>query len=156
MKLFANLMNLPSNDATMGLPNSGRVEDPVAYDLLSYPIGSFDAENDLAGSRFLEGKDNSEFFDYTTLLESGGAAGDPVSMEYSYTHPVRQYISYNGPKPDFPLEYADPEPGCCIRKDAPFELPETEETEPEEPGSASPLVTLSLSAALVAIIALVV
>ena len=117
-------MNNPSNDATLGLPNSGRNEDPVPYDLLSHDIGMYDTDFDVGGSKFLEGKANPDYFDYTVLLPEGGQDGDPVRLEYSYTHPVRQYISFVGEKPDFPLGYADPEPGCCQRRDVPFERAE--------------------------------
>jgi hypothetical protein len=136
MKLFANLMNNPSNDATLGLPNSGRQEDPVAYDLLSHNIGMYDTEFDVGGSKFLDGKTNPDYFDYTVLLPEGGQEGDPVQLEYSFTHPVRQYISYVGEKPVFPLDYADPEPGCCERLDVPFERAEPKLTSIVDPKTA--------------------
>ena len=120
MKLFANLHNNPANDATVGLPSSGRGFDPVEYKLLSYPIGKYDTEYDIGGSKFLVGKTNSEYFDYPALVEEGGQEGDPISLKFTYSQPVRQYLSYIGEKPVFPLEFADPEPECCERVDMPF------------------------------------
>jgi hypothetical protein len=131
IKLFGNLHNNPANDATVGLPHSGRGVDPVKYDLLSYPIGAYDTENDIGGSTFLSGKTNPDYFDYTALLPPEGQPGDKVALSFTYTHPLRQYISYIGEKPAFPLPFAEPEPGCCELIDSPYMIHEEEATDDE-------------------------
>jgi hypothetical protein len=133
IKLFANLHNNPANDDTIGLPSTGRGLDPVEYKLLSYPIGKYDTEYDIGGSKFLEGKTNPEYFDYPVMLEQGGEVGDPISLKFTYNRPVRQYISYIGDKPLFPLPYAEPEAGCCERVDMPFQYTIVEEPPTDAP-----------------------